>query len=116
MLANSANTDTIWTLRAAFKKTKAPIWKEMEHRLLKTKISKREVNVDKLSNYTKEGDIVIVPGKVLGGGNLGHSVVIYSYSISKLAAEKITTAGGKILELQDFIQKYPHGSGVKIIG
>lgn len=116
MLDNSVTADTIWTLRVAFKKTKAPIWKEMERRLLKTKISKREVNVDRLSNYTKDGDVVIVPGKILGGGSLGHSVVVYSYSISKLAAEKITNAGGKILEIQDFIQKYPHGSGVKIIG
>jgi large subunit ribosomal protein L18e len=116
MLADGVIADTVWTLRGAFKKTKAPIWKDIERRLLKTKSNRREVNVDKLSKYTKEGDVVIVPGKILGSGNLGHTVIVYSYSISKLAAKKIIEAGGQILELPEFTRRYPHGSGVKIIG
>jgi large subunit ribosomal protein L18e len=60
--------------------------------------------------------VILVPGKILGAGNLGHSVVVYAYSISKLATNKINKAGGEILALTDLIEKYPHGSGVKIIG
>jgi large subunit ribosomal protein L18e len=72
--------------------------------------------VDKLSKFTKNGDVVIVPGKVLGAGDLGHSVIICAYSISKSASMKISKAGGQILALTDFVEKYPHGSGVKLIG
>jgi large subunit ribosomal protein L18e len=116
MLADGPIADTVWTLRGAYKKTKAPIWKDMERKFLKTNSNRREVNVDKLSKHTKEGDVVIVPGKILGSGNLGHTIIIYSYSISKLAAKKITEAGGQILDLPEFTRRYPHGTGVKVIG
>jgi large subunit ribosomal protein L18e len=116
MLTDGVIADTVWTLRMASKKTKAPLWKDVERRLLNSRSNKREVNVDKLSRFTKEGDVIIVPGKILGAGNLGHSVIVYAYSISKLASRKINEAGGQILALADLIEKYPHGSGVKIIG
>jgi large subunit ribosomal protein L18e len=116
MLTDGVIADTLWTLRMAAKKTKAPLWKDVERRLLKSRSNRREVNVDKLSRFTKEGDVIIVPGKILGAGNLGHSVTVYAYSISKLASMKIKEAGGRVLVLTDFIEKYPHGSGVKIIG
>lgn len=116
MLTDGVIADTVWTLRMASKRTKAPLWKDVERRLLNSRSNRREVNVDKLSKFTKEGDVIIVPGKILGAGNLGHSVIVYAYSISKLASRKINEAGGEILPLTDLIEKYPHGSGVKIIG
>jgi large subunit ribosomal protein L18e len=116
MLTDGVIADTVWTLRMASKRTKAPLWKDVERRLLNSRSNKREVNVDKLSKFTKEGDVIIVPGKILGAGNLGHSVIVYAYSISKLATRKINEAGGQILALADLIEKYPHGSGVRIIG
>jgi large subunit ribosomal protein L18e len=100
----------------AFKRTKAPLWKDVERRVLNSRKNRGEVNVDKLSKFTKSGDVVIVPGKVLGAGDLGHSVIICAYSISKSASMKISKAGGQILALTDFVEKYPHGSGVKLIG
>ncbi len=116
MLSDGVIADTVWTLRMASKRTKAHLWKDVERRLLNSRSNKREVNVDKLSKCTKEGDVIIVPGKILGAGNLGHSVIVYAYSISKLATRKINEAGGQILALTDLIEKYPQGSGVKIIG
>ena len=116
MLNDSIIAETVWTLRMAFKRTKAPLWKDLERRVLISRRNRPEVNVDKLSKFTEDGDVVVVPGKILGAGNLGHSVIVYAYSISKLASLKISKAGGQILGLTDFIEKYPHGSGVKIVG
>lgn len=116
MLTDGVIADTLWTLRKASKKTKAPLWKDLERRLLNSRSNRREVNLDKLSKFTKEGDVIIVPGKLLGAGNLGHSVIVFAYSVSKLASKKVKEAGGQILALADLVEKYPHGSGVKIIG
>jgi large subunit ribosomal protein L18e len=116
MLTDGVIADTVWTLRKASKKTKAPLWKDLERRLINSRSNRQEINLDKLSKFTKEGDVVIVPGKILGAGNLGHSVIVFAYSISQLASKKINEAGGQILALTDLIEKYPHGSGVKIIG
>lgn len=116
MLTDGVIAETVLTLRMAFKRTKAPLWKDVERRVLNSRKNRGEVNVDKLSKFTKNGDVVIVPGKVLGAGDLGHSVIICAYSISKLASMKISKAGGQILALTEFVEKYPHGSGVKLIG
>ena len=116
MLTDGVIADTIWALRMASKKTKAPLWKEVERRLLNSRANRREVNVDKLSKFTNEGDVIIVPGKILGAGNLGHSIIVYAYSVSKIASRKINEAGGQIIALPDLIQRFPNGSGVKIIG
>lgn len=116
MLTEGVIVDTLWTLRKASKETKAPLWKDLERRLLNSRSNRREVNLDKLSKFTKEGDVIIVPGKLLGAGNLGHSVIVFAYSVSELASRKVKEAGGQILALGDLVEKYPHGSGVKIIG
>ncbi|MGC8495732.1 MAG: 50S ribosomal protein L18e [Candidatus Micrarchaeia archaeon] len=47
------------------------------------------VNLYKLSKNTKEGDAVIVPGKVLSVGKLDHSISIAAMQFSKSALEKL---------------------------
>jgi large subunit ribosomal protein L18e len=116
MLVNTAIDNTIWTLRRAFKKSKAQIWKALEYELSSRRSNRREVNVGRLSDITKEGDVVIVPGKILGSGVIDHKLTICTFSISEGAAKKILEAGGKIITLDRFIEKYPDGKGVRIIG
>jgi large subunit ribosomal protein L18e len=41
-------------------------------RTLKVRSNRREVNIGMLANVTNENDVVIVPGKILGSGNIGH--------------------------------------------
>ena len=116
MLVNTAIDNTIWTLRIAFKKSKAQIWKALEYELLSRRSNRREVNVGRLSDITKEGDVVIVPGKILGSGVIDHKLTICTFSISEGAAKKILESGGKIITLDRLIEKYPDGNGVRIIG
>ncbi len=48
-----------------------------------------EVNLDKLDKETKDGDLVIVPGKVLGKGSVGHKLTIAALSFSEEARKKL---------------------------
>jgi large subunit ribosomal protein L18e len=116
MLANTVIDNTIWTLRSAFKKNKAPIWKALEHELSARRSNKREVNVSRLSDITKDDEVVIIPGKVLGSGTIDHKLTVCTFSISQEAAKKILESGGKIITLDRLIEKYPDGNGVRIIG
>ncbi|MEM3066690.1 MAG: 50S ribosomal protein L18e [Nitrososphaerota archaeon] len=77
---------------------------------------RRVVNVYKLNKYTKDGEVVFVPGKLLGFGNIDHPVTVSAFSLSKSAYEKVIEAGGTVLSMEDFIKNYPSGRGVKIIG
>ena len=116
MFANTLVDNTIWILRGAFKKTKAPIWKDLERRLSGPRSNRSEVNLGTLAQVTKPGEIVLVPGKVLGTGSLGHKVTVCAFSISESAARKIAQAGGKVVSLEEFVKKYPEGKGVRMIG
>ena len=60
--------------------------------------------------------MVYVPGKVLGAGQLTHPITIAAFSFTQKAYEKIKQAGGTVLTTSEFAEKYPRGSGVKLIG
>lgn len=116
MFANTLVDNTVWILRNAAKKTKAPIWKDLERRVSGPRSNKSEVNLGTLAQTTSANEIIMVPGKVLGTGSLGHKLTICAFSISEQAARKVGQAGGKVITLEDLIRKYPEGRGVRIIG
>jgi large subunit ribosomal protein L18e len=116
MFAHTLIDNTIWGLRSAFKKNKAPIWRALKDELAGPRANRREINVRRLAEITKADDVVVVPGKVLGTGNLGHKLTVCTFSISETAAKKIIDSGGKLISFNDLINDYPDGKGVRIIG
>lgn len=116
MFADSMLDRTIWTLRQGFKKEKAAIWRALEKELAGSRANRREVNVGRLGNITKPGEILVVPGKILGNGAIGHKLTVCGLSISEGAAKKIIDAGGRVITFEELIKKHPHGKGVRIIG
>jgi large subunit ribosomal protein L18e len=108
--------NTIWTLRNALKKNKVPIWKAVIKELSRSRSNRREVNIGELAHVTKDKEVVIVPGKILGSGEISHKLTVWCFTISEVATRKIIDAGGKILPLDSLIKKYPDGKGVRIIG
>ena len=108
--------NTIWTLRNALKKNKVPIWKAVIKELSRSRSNRREVNIGELAHVTKDKEVVIVPGKILGSGEISHKLTVWCFTISEVATRKILEAGGKILPLDSLIKKYPDGKGVRIIG
>lgn len=108
--------NAIWTLRSAFKKNKSPIWRALQEQLAGSRANRREINVRRLAQITKAGEVVVVPGKVLGTGNLGHKLTVCAFSISETAAKKVIESGGSVVTFEDLIKKHPDGKGVRIIG
>ncbi|MBI3842802.1 MAG: 50S ribosomal protein L18e [Thaumarchaeota archaeon] len=103
-------------LKNASKKNKAPIWLRLAELALKPSSARRVVNVGQIDKFTKDNDIIVVPGKVLGTGNLTHKITLCSFSISNSGAQKILNSGGKILSLSELVKNNPTGKGVKIVG
>ena len=103
-------------LKEASKKNDAPIWKKLRSFILKSSSSRRIVNLAKIDKITKDNDVLFVPGKVLGTGNISHKITLCSFSMSATAAKKIIQTGGKIMTYSDMIKKYPTGKGVIIFG
>jgi large subunit ribosomal protein L18e len=116
MFAQTVIDNTIWTLRNAFKRNKAPIWRALQEELAGPRANRREINVRRLAQTTKANEVVVVPGKVLGTGSLGHKLTVCAFSISETAAKKIIESGGKVVTFDNLINKHPDGKGVRIIG
>jgi large subunit ribosomal protein L18e len=116
MFAQTLIDNTIWTLRNAFKRNKAPIWRALQEELAGPRANRREINVRRLAQITKANEVVVVPGKVLGTGSLGHKLTVCAFSISETAAKKIIESGGKVVTFDNLINKHPDGKGVRIIG
>ncbi len=102
-------------LRRTSNKYRAPIWKRVREILLRPRRRRVEVNISKLNRYTSEGDIVVVPGKVLGSGDIKHKITIGAYSYTLTALNKLRDAGCEVLTIEELINRYPEGRGVKII-
>ena len=103
-------------LKQASKKNEAPIWSRLAVLAIKPSSARRVVNLTRINKTTKENDVLFVPGKVLGTGNISHKITLSSFSMSTTAANKIIHTGGKIMTYADMIKKYPTGKGVIIFG
>lgn len=102
-------------LKKKARENKAPIWRRVAELLEGPTKIRPEVNMGKINRLTREGDVIVIPGKVLGSGLLDHKVVVAAYVFSRRAREKIETAGGKILTIPQLVEMNPTGSGVKIL-
>ncbi len=91
------------------------IWKRIATDLERPTRIRRIINISKLDRYTKKDDVVVVPGKVLGSGELGHSVTVAAFTFSDQARDKINKVG-KTLSLNDLLKTNPKGKNVRIMG
>lgn len=73
------------------------------------------INLDDLEKQSKAGDVVIVPGKVLGIGELSKKIKICSLGLSESAQEKIKASKSETSSILEEIKKNPKAEGVKLI-
>ena len=92
------------------------LWKRVASDLERSTRQRRVVNLSSISRHTKENEIIVVPGKVLGSGDLQHKVTISAFQFSGGAKEKIEKAGAKIVPLLELSKENPSGKGIRIIG
>ncbi|MFW5705113.1 MAG: 50S ribosomal protein L18e [Nanoarchaeota archaeon] len=106
--------DVIRDLKKASTKTGVNVFKAVAEKLSAPASQRPEVNIDRIEKVSKDGEKVIVPGKVLADGTLTKKVTIVAYNASENAVKKIEAVGGKFIYLRDFVSK--PDSKVRIIG
>ncbi len=105
----------IASLKKLSKDKKVNIWNAIAKDLSKPARIRRKVNLSKIEAYVKTGETIIVPGKVLGTGNLSKKVTVASWNFSESAIKKINKLG-KTMTIEELMNKNPKGSKVRIIG
>ena len=97
-------------------KNGAPIWARLADEALKPSIARRDINLNRIDQLTKDGDTVVFPGKVLGTGSMSHRITLFSFSVSGPAASKITQKGGRLVSHAELVRQNPAGKGVVLLG
>jgi large subunit ribosomal protein L18e len=108
--------DLIRRLKDAGRINEAPVWRDIAARLEGPQSNWAEVNVGKLNRYADENDVVVVPGKLLGAGEIGKKLTVAAYRSSGQAKDKVEKAGGMSMSIDELMAKNPKGSKVKIMG
>lgn len=106
---------TIDELIKASSRNGAPVWRYVAETLSKSSRSRVAVNLSKIERYAEQGDIVVIPGKVLGGGILRKKLTIAAAHFSKTAIDKIERSGSRHIHILDLLKENPEGRGVKVI-
>ncbi|MFA5406253.1 MAG: 50S ribosomal protein L18e [Candidatus Nanoarchaeia archaeon] len=94
-------------------KDKTPFWQRIVNDLNKSTRTRRSVNLSRINRFAKTGETIVVPGKVLGAGELKHKLTIVAFDFSASAKDKIKTIGGTIMSLKELHDKKKVG---RIIG
>ena len=115
MKTNPQINQLIKILKEKAYQEETPLWKDLARRLEKSTRQRAEVNISRINRHSSDDEVVLVPGKVLGSGALDHKVQVAALDFSQQAEEKITSAGGKCLDITLLMEENPQGSGIKII-
>ncbi len=94
---------------------KSPFLKEISKKLNKPRRQRVEVNLAHIERHTKKNETIIVPGVVLGYGELSKPLTICAWRFSKPAKERILKSKGKVLTIEELVEKNPKGTNVKIL-
>ena len=103
-------------LKDASRTNEAPIWRDIALRLERPARHWAEVNVGNLDRHANEDDVIVVPGKLLGAGDLNKKVTVAAFRCTGQAKEKVANAGGRSLSLEELVKSNPKGSNVRIMG
>ncbi len=95
--------------------TNASLWKTVANKIEKPRRQRAAVNLSKINRHTKANDIAVVPGSVLSSGDLKHKVTIAALRFSEGAREKINSANGKVITLEELLESGLKVSKMKII-
>ncbi|MGB9674709.1 MAG: 50S ribosomal protein L18e [Nanopusillaceae archaeon] len=105
----------IHLLKKEGRKNNANIWIYVAELLNRPTRRRVEVNLGKLNKYTKDGDVIIVPGKLLASGVFNKKITIAAWKYSVSAKEKVEKVGSKLITIEELLKANPKGSNVKII-
>ena len=83
---------------------KANKWLEVASLISAPRRNITSINLSSINKQAKEGDMVVVPGKVLSTGRLDKQLKISAFEFSDSAKQKIRASGGKAIELESLIK------------
>ncbi len=96
-------------------RNEANIWRRLSKELSSANRNRIAINLSHINRVSSPGDVIVVPGKILGAGILKHKLSIAAESFSESAKEKILSIGGQCLSFEELIKTNPKGTNVRLL-
>jgi large subunit ribosomal protein L18e len=109
-LRKKANPELVETI-IKLKKTNP----EMAKQLVMPVRKQRGVNLEKIDKETKQGENILILGKVLSSGHLSKKIKIVALSVSEKALEKLNQEKIEIVKINEEIKTNPELKNLRII-
>lgn len=90
-------------------------WKKVAEMLSSSRRKYPALNLSAIDHQSKEGDTIIIPGKVLAKGNLSKKIKLCAIAISGQAKEKLHASKSEFVYLDEEIRRNPKAEGIKIL-
>lgn len=111
-LKRKTNPELVETIISA-KKNKA--WLEVAGLISTPRKRHSSINLEDIEKVAKEGETLVIPGKVLSQGDLNKKVKIVALNFSEKAKEKLLKSGIKSDSILNEIKSNPEAKGIKIL-
>ena len=113
---NQSLVALIGDLKEQSRSTGSALWRDVARRLETSRSNWAEPNLSRLSRHAADEKMILVPGKLLGSGDVEGKPSVAAYSVSTGARSKIEAAGGRVLTIRQLMNENPDGRGVRILG
>jgi len=90
-------------------------WLEVASLLSRPKRISGRINLGQVDEMVKSGEKVVVPGKILGEGNITKKVEIIAFGFSGQAKIKLDEKGCVMKTIKEEIKNNPEAKGVRIL-
>jgi large subunit ribosomal protein L18e len=111
-LQKKSNSILVDTIIAAKKKE---AWNAIADVLSSPRRKRINMNLEDIEKKTKDGEHVVIPGKVLSQGEINKKIKITAFSFSEKAKEKLLKSKIETSNMLDEIKKNPSAKGIKIL-
>ena len=111
-LKRKTNSELVETIIAA-KKNKA--WLEVAGLISTPRKNHIDMNLGEIDKKTKQGETILVPGKVLSQGEINKKIKIAAIGFSEKAREKLIKSGSEIINILKEIKLNPNAKDIRIL-
>lgn len=111
-LRRKTSSELVQTILAAKKNED---WQKIAGMLSTSTRNMGVINLDQIDKGSKEGDTILVPGKVLGNGDISKKIRIIAFKFSEEAEKKLKNKKCETRTIIEEIKLNPKAEGVKIL-
>lgn len=111
-LRKKTNPELVETIISSKKKKS---WLKVSDKISTPKRKQVSINLDQINKKSEDGDVIVIPGKVLGIGKIDKKIKIAALSFSNSAKENLEKTKVDFCTIKEEIKKNPEAKKIRVL-